>query len=423
MNTDSDNYDVIVIGGGASGMMAAGRAAACGARVLLLEKNKRLGEKLRITGGGRCNVTNAEFDTRVMLKNYGKAEQFLYSLFAQYNVADTFQFFESYGLPLVVEARKRAFPQTHDANDVVRVLETYIQQGHVDVVHGSAVKQVIYTDNTIVSVQSGTNTYHAKNYILATGSISHPETGSTGDGLNWLKEAGHTVVDPTPDIVPLASRAAWVKSISGTTLHDVKATFSCEGVKSFVLQGDILCTHFGLSGPLILNNARRTADLLQQGNVTVAIDLFPKLDLGAMQRHILSVFDMQKNKTLKNILGDLTPNGARKALHTVLLEHNTDLDTKVHSVSKETRLLIAQTLKSMPATIDGLMGFERAVVADGGIALKEIDFKTMRSRIVSNLYVTGDLLHINRPSGGYSLQLCWSSGYVAGEAAARAGLI
>ncbi len=413
-----NNFDVIVVGGGASGMLAAGRAAERGLRVLLIEKNKRLGEKLRITGGGRCNITNAEYDNRLLLKNYGTAEQFLYSLFAQYSVKDSIEFFESRNLPLVIEARKRAFPASHKADDVVAVLENYLKETGVTVVTGKGVHKVSIDKNKITSVLCGNDLYTATNFIFSTGSISHPETGSTGDGFKWLKLAGHTIAEPTPDIVPLATSTKWVKEISGTTLSEVRTTFYCENVKQFILNGAILCTHFGISGPLILNSARKVADLLQQGEVTATIDLYPKLDIGAMQRHLLALFDENKNKTLKNILGELAPNGARKGVQ-IVLEGQIDTEKKVHSVSKDERKLLAESLKAMPLSITGLMGFDRAVIADGGVDLKEIDFKTMRSRKLENLYVTGDLLHVNRPSGGYSLQLCWSTGYVAGNSVGR----
>lgn len=411
-------YDVIVIGGGASGMIAAGRAAERGLKVLLLEKNKRLGEKLRITGGGRCNITNAEFDNRLLLKNYGRAEQFLYSLFAQYSVKDTFNFFETRGLPLTIEARNRAFPASHNASDVVDVLEEYLKETSVKVITNSAITKVKFQNDTIESIECGEQSYQAFNYIFSTGSISHPETGSTGDGFEWLRLAGHTVSDPTPDIVPLASSDPWIKEISGVTLENIKITFLCEGEKQFSLSGTILCTHFGISGPLILNTSRKVADLMQYGIVTAIIDLYPKLDSGAMQRHILNLFDENKNKTLKNILGDLAPNGARRGLLTIL-KGKIDVETKVHSVSREDRKSLAELLQAMQITIDGLMGFDKAVIADGGLELKEVDFKTMRSRKINNLFVTGDLLHINRPSGGFSLQLCWSTGFVAGDSVGR----
>ncbi len=406
-------YDVIVIGGGASGMMAAGRAGERGLSVLLLEKNKKLGEKLRISGGGRCNVTNAEKDERVLLKKYGKAEQFLYSLFIQFGVSNTFVFFESHGLPLIVEAHNRVFPKSQKAEDVVRVLTSYMDRGGVEVITGSPVTKVTTGAHVVTSVMCGTKEYKAKDFIFATGSISHPETGSTGDGFRWLKDLGHTIKEPTPTVVPLAVKEDWIKELAGTSLEDMKITFFVDEVKSFLLKGKILFTHFGISGPLILNNAHKVADLLHTGEITAKIDVFPKLDLRDTEKHIVAVFDANKNKELKNVMKDIVPEGIHKGVTTLIAE-KIDVSTKVHSVTKEQRKVIVQLLKALPLTIEGLMGFDRAVVADGGVPLPEIDMRTMRSKIVHNLLVTGDLLHINRPSGGYSLQLCWSSGYVAG---------
>jgi predicted Rossmann fold flavoprotein len=412
-------YDVIVVGGGASGMMAAGRAAERGLRVLLLEKNKRLGEKLRISGGGRCNITNAEEDERVLLSKYGKAEQFLYSLFAQFGNKDTFTFFESHDLPLVVQARKRAFPHTERAIDVVKTLEGYIKKGTVEVKFGSAVTKVNTRDKKIWSVQCGKDEYCATDFIFATGSVSHPETGSTGDGFTWLENLGHTISAPTPTIVPIAVADQWVKELAGTSLSFMKITFFIEGKKAFALTGKILFTHFGLSGPLILNSAGKVADLLYTGLVTATIDAYPDTDLGSLEKRVIKVFDANKNKDFKNVIKEIVPEGTHKGILLLLSEHM-DIETKVHSVKKEDRKRIVQLLKKLPVTVEGLMGFDRAVVADGGLALSEVDMKTMRSKKMSNLLVTGDLLHINRPSGGYSLQLCWSTGYVAGS---NAGVI
>ncbi|MCE9644079.1 NAD(P)/FAD-dependent oxidoreductase [Candidatus Parcubacteria bacterium] len=407
-------YDLIVVGGGASGLMAAGRAAERGLRVLLLEKNRKVGEKLRISGGGRCNITNAELDERVLLKAYGKAEQFLYSLFSQFGVQDTFNFFESRGLPLVVQARKRAFPATEKAEDVVRLLQKYAGDGGVRVMTASPVTQVLGDKKGITGIVCGTNTYQADNYLFSTGSVSHPETGSTGDGLSWLKGLGHTVLQPTPTIVPLAVKEAWSKTLAGVSLSFMKITFFVEGKKAFSETGKILFTHFGLSGPLILNSANKVADLIHDGLVTATIDAYPHTDLGALEKSIISVFDANKNKTFKNIISEFVPKGTAKGILLLLAEHM-DITTKVHSVSKEDRKKVVRLLKALPLTIEGLMGFDRAVIADGGVALEEIDMRTMRSKIVPNLFVTGDLLHITRPSGGFSLQLCWSTGYVAGS--------
>ncbi len=411
---NQDSYDVIVIGGGASGMMAAGRAAEGGKKILLLEKNKKLGEKLKISGGGRCNITNAEYDTRELLKHYGKTEQFLYSAFSQFGVKDTFSFFEKKGLPLVVQARKRAFPHTEKAFDVFATLEKYIRAGKVTVLNESPVTKINIAGKKIISVLCGKKEYKADSYILATGGVSHPETGSTGDGFDWLKDLGHSISDPTPTIVPLAVSDKWIKELAGVSLSFMKITFFMEGAKQFSKKGKVLFTHFGLSGPLILNSASQVADLLHSGSVTATIDAFPDTDLGALEKKIISVFDKNKNKMLKNVFGDIAPHGTTLAILS-LLKDQINPDTKVHSVTKEQRKIIVNLLKALPVTITGLMGYDRAVVADGGVALSEIDTKTMRSKKIKNLFITGDLLHINRPSGGYSLQLCWTTGYVAGS--------
>ncbi len=409
-------YDVIVVGGGASGLMAAGRAAERGARVLLLEKNRKLGEKLGISGGGRCNITNAEEDVRLFASKYGKAEHFLYSLFAQFGVKDTFTFFELRGLPLVVQARKRAFPASEKASDVLKVLTNYVHKHGVEVRLSSAVTAVTSDATGVSAVHCRTVVYRAKKYIFATGSVSHPETGSTGDGFAWLRDLGHTVATPTPTIVPLRVVDKWSKVLSGTSLSFMKITFFVEGKKAFSKTGKVLFTHFGLSGPLILNSASAVADLLQEGSVTAAIDAYPHTDLGALEKQVIRVFDLHKNKALKNILKEIVPDGTHKGV-LLLLEDRMDTSKKVHSVTKEERKILVRLLKALPLTIEGLMGFDRAVIADGGVPLQEIDTKTLRSKKIPNLFITGDLLHINRPSGGYSLQLCWTTGYVAGNTA------
>src|SRR3989344_5665654 len=388
-------YDLIVIGGGASGLMAAGRAAERGKCVLLLEKNKRLGEKLAISGGGRCNITHAELDQRILLRAYGKAEQFLYSIFSQFGVEDTFSFFESRGLPLVVQARKRAFPSTEKAGDVVAVLKRYVRDGKVEVRTNSPVTQIHAAKDMINGISSGTKTYHATDYIFATGGVSHPETGSTGDGLHWLSKLGRTGLPPTPSIFPVAVKEEWSKKLAGVSLSFMKITFFVDGKKAFSETGKILFTHFGLSGPLILNSAVRIADLLHDGLVTATIDAYPDTDLGSLERRIIAVFDKNKNKSLRNIIKELVPDGTSKGIM-MLLEPSFDTTKKVHSISKEERKLIVRTLKALPLTITGLMGFDRAVVADWGVPLQEIDMRTMRSKKVSNLFVTGDLLHITR---------------------------
>lgn len=418
-NLNDTLYDVIVIGGGASGMMVAGRASELGKKVLVLEGNKRLGEKLRITGGGRSNVTNGEMNIRKFLSIYGSNEKFLHSTFDQFSAKDTFKFFEDRGLPLVIQARQRAFPHTEKAEDVYKVMERYVTNDNVKIVTNSPVTKINYSGGVIIGVECGKNTYTANEYVLATGSLSHPETGSTGDGFKWLNDLGHTVAAPTPSIVPLSVPETWVHVLAGVSLSFMKITFfveNSEGVqkKSFSKTGKVLFTHFGLSGPLILNSATQVADLLHSGNVTAKIDAYPDTDLGALDRKLVTIFDNNKNKLFKNIVAEFVPEGTQKGI-TLLLSEKIDIDKKVHSITRDERKYIVNTLKALPMAIEGLMGFDRAVIADGGVPLNEIDMRTMRSLKVKNLFITGDLLHINRPSGGFSLQLCWTTGYVAGN--------
>lgn len=406
-------YDVLVIGGGAAGMMAAGVAASRGKRVVLVEQNKRLGEKLRISGGGRCNITNAELDEQKLLSYYGDSKQFLHSVFAQFGVKDTFAFFESRGLPLKVEANNRAFPETENATNVVNTLEDFLREGKVEIRKGVAVDRITAKSGRIqnVTLKNG-EIVTARTYILATGGLSHPETGSTGDGFGWLRKLGHAVQDPTPTIVPLKVRNTWVKKLSGKTLPNVKITFFVNDTKKFSKAGNILLTHFGVSGPTILNSAGEVADLLQEGLVEARIDLYSSMNIGELDQHITTIFDQNKNKNLKNAFKEIVPTGTSDVILSLL--SGIDPETKVHSVLKSDRRKIVDLLKALPLKIEGLMGFERAVVADGGVPLYEIDTRTMRSKKFENLYVTGDLLDIRRPTGGYSLQLAWTTGFVAG---------
>jgi predicted Rossmann fold flavoprotein len=412
---NKEKYDVIVIGGGASGLMAAGAAAENGKKVLVLEKNRELGKKLSITGGGRCNITNATFDVREFLKKFGDSGKFLFSPFSQFNIQDSFDFFEKRGLPLVTEARNRVFPKSQKASDVVKFMRKYASGSNINTSTDNPVRKIsVDKDNGLIKfVETDKGKYYADNFIIATGGSSHPETGTTGDGFKWLKKIGHTVKESSPNIVPLKSSDKWVKDLSGTSLSFMKITFFVNNKKAFSETGKVLFTHFGLSGPLILNAAYKVRDLLHEGKVTAEIDCYPDTDHGSLEKNILKTFEKNKNKDFKNIVKDITPPGLENAL--IEFHIVPDVDTKVHSITKDERKQIVQLLKAMPVNITGLMGMDRAVISDGGIPLSEVDTKTMKSKIYSNLYLTGDILHVNRPSGGYSLQLCWTTGYVAGQ--------
>lgn len=406
-------YDLIVIGGGPAGMMAAGTAAKLGKNVLLLEKNRELGKKLKITGGGRCNITNAELDNRILLENYADSKDFLFSPFSQFSVKDTFEFFESRNLPLVVEARNRAFPKTQKALDVFKVMQKYVRDTGVEIMLDAKVTKINTDDGKIKSVTVNGNQIYAENFVISTGGNSYPETGSTGEGLIWLSKLGHKIKESNPNIVPLKVAERWVKKLSGVSVSFMKITFYLNGKKSFSKTGKILFTHFGLSSPLILNIANKVSNLLEKGEVTAKIDLYPDSDLGSLDKNIVKIFDKNKNKQLKNVIKEIVPKGMHSAFSDLI---DIDvLDTEINLISKDFRKEFGKLLKNMPITITGLMGYDWAVISDGGVLLEDVDTKTMQSKIHSNLYLIGDVLNINRPSGGFSLQLCWTTGYVAGK--------
>lgn len=405
-------YDAIVIGGGPAGMMAAGRARERGFRVLLIEKNPELGRKLSITGGGRCNITNVEFDIHTLLGNYGDARQFLYAPFAQFGVQDTIDFFTSRGLPLAVEDRKRAFPVTEKASDVTRVMESYVRESGVDVLLGTSVRDFKIQDGRVSGVVTDNGVYSAEAYVLASGGKSHPETGSTGDAVPWLTKLGHAVHASNPDLVPLIVEDTWVRKLSGITLKDVRVTFRNEKHK-FHINGNMLCTHFGLSGPAIINGAKKVKEMLREGGIKTEIDLFHAYDVGSLRKKIHEVFLVHANKTLKNALAELCPTQLAESLLQIFPDEVGE--SKTHSVTRDVRHALVDHMKHLQITVVGTKGYEWAIVSDGGVELSEIDTKTMQSNICKNIYLVGDTINVNRQSGGFSLQLCWTTGFVAGD--------
>ncbi len=413
MGEYKSKYDLIVIGAGPSGMMAAGRAADLGARVLLLERNKKYGKKLLLTGGGRCNLTNAEFDTRAFLENFPDAKDFLYSPFSKFSAKDTFNFFEKRGLPLVTEARKRVFPETQKAEDVLRVMQKFVKRNGIEIKTGVRAVSLGKKDGKIVSVKTSKGVeYFADNFVIATGGLAAPETGSTGDGFNMLEKLGHTIGRPAPNIVPLTADEKWVRSLSGVTLSFMTIRFLRDGKTKLKKTGKILFTHFGVSGPLILNSSAEVIKLLEKGRVMASIDLFPDTQEGELDKRVLNLFDKNKNKLVRNVLPEMLPAGLAEVIPAL---PNLKLsDREVNSVTKEERKKLVKTIKNLIFEITGTLGLDKAVIASGGVALEEVDFKNMASKLYPNLYLLGDILDINRPSGGFSLQLCWTTGWVAG---------
>ncbi len=411
-NKEGTIWDVVVIGGGPAGMMAAGRAAELGRSVLLLEKNSTLGKKLLITGGGRCNVTNNKPNIRTMIAKYKGENKFLFSAFAQFGIPETLEFFNSRGMATKEEAEGRIFPVSNRAQSVLDVLVNFIKEGGVQVQNNSAVVGLSLASNLFYIKLKDKSEVMAKTCIMATGGTARPETGSTGEGFKWLKKIGHTIVANNFALVPVALQDAWVKKIGGITLQDIKLTVLQDGKKQDVQLGKLLFTHFGISGPTVLNMSKDIGDLLEQGEVVIMLDLFPKLDHEALKQELQNLLVAESNKKLKNTLSALIP----AALVEPLFElSNINGETANHSVRHEERVKLVALMKNIPLNVKGLLGKDKAIVSSGGVAPAEVDFKTMQSRLVPNLYIIGDALDINRPSGGYSLQLAWTTSFVAGS--------
>ena len=426
MRRTENIYDVAVVGGGPAGMMAAGRAAELGARVILVEKNDSLGKKLLITGGGRCNLTNAEFDTRKFLEKFKTSGKFLFSTFSQFGVKETLDFFHKLGVKTKIENEQRVFPVSDNAKTVFDALLKYLKKNKVEIILNSTISDILISKegkNKIsgIKLKDGKEIL-ARRVIIATGGTSRPETGSTGDAYEWLRKIGHIVIEPTPSLVPIAVKDDWVKKLAGLSLANVKIATFQNGAKQETNKGKIIFTHFGLSGPAILNMSRDIGELLKYGEVIISLDLFPSEDHGALDLKLQELFKENHNKKFKNTLNALAPLAAGLVSAIVELS-KINPDTECNSITREERLALVDILKNIPIRADRLLGAKKAIVSSGGVSLREIDFKTMSSRLFPNLYLVGDILNIDRPSGGYSLQLCWTTGFVAGSSAGSEKLL
>ena len=414
MTTDTNTiWDVAVIGGGPAGMMAAGRAAERGAKVILIEKNSSLGKKLLITGGGRCNVTNAEPDVRKLLAKFKESDQFLFSAFSQWGVKETLDFFNDKGMETKVEAEQRVFPLSNKSQSVWDVLVKYINDHGVTILSGSPVQEIIKDDERITGLRlKNKREIQAHSVVLATGGISHPETGSTGDGFKWLESLGHKVVEPRGALVPIAIKEDWVKRVAGLAVPNLKVTLIQNGVKQESKVGKVLFTHVGLSGPAILNLSSSVGELLKYGEVNIELDLLPEFDYSTLNTKLQETFKEQDKRKFKNCLTPLLPSSLAPVIVTL---SGINPDKQCNAVTREERLNLVKLLKHLNLSVLGLLGEDKAITTSGGVVLDEVDFKTMRSRLFPNLYLVGDVLNIDRPSGGYSLQLCWTTGFVAGN--------
>ncbi|MCP4220419.1 MAG: NAD(P)/FAD-dependent oxidoreductase [bacterium] len=406
------DYDVAVIGGGPAGLMAAGQAAARGARVLLLEKNDGPGKKLLITGKGRCNITNALSEPRELVQVFGKNGRFLLSALQLFGVDDTLAFFNKRGLKTKVERGNRVFPVSDRANDVLQLLLKFLKETGVTLKANAPVISFIRDGNRITGINAH-QFIKARNIILCTGGLSYPGTGSTGDGFKWAKEFGHTVIEPRPVLVPLKLKEKWVKQLQGLSLKNVSITVTQHEKKQADAFGEALFTHDGISGPIVLDLSKKVGDLLSKGTVTLAIDFKPALEYGQLDTRVQRDFLQFNNKVFKNSLDQLLP---KTAIPVMIALSGIDPMKKTNLVTREERRKLVGLLKGLPVTVRSLCGFEKAVITGGGVALKEVDPKTMRSKLIENLFFTGELLDLDGPTGGYNLQVCWSTAFAAAQA-------
>ena len=404
-------YNTAVIGGGPAGMIAAGFSAENNKKVVLIEKNERAGKKLLITGKGRCNITNAEENVRSFIEKFGKKGKFLYSALTAFGVQDIISFFEKRGLELKVERGMRVFPKSDSSRDVLQVLLDFLKQNNVEVLLHSKVKKIEKKDNKITKIiLSNAQEIIADNYILATGGLSYPTTGSSGDGYVWLKELGHTIINPKPALVSILVKEPWIKELQGLSLKNVNISIF-QGKKRDERFGEALFTDEGLSGPIILDMSRNIDDLLRDGPVELFIDFKPALDHNKLDLRILRDFKENSNKRFKNSRDALLP---QKLIPVIINLSQIGPEKLVNTITKEERRKIINLLKEFKLNVNSIDGFERAVITSGGVDLKEIDPKSMKSKLVDNLYIIGELLDLDGPTGGFNLQVCWSTGYLAG---------
>jgi len=408
-------YDVIIIGGGPAGMMAAGRAGELGARVLLLEKNNRLGVKLLITGNGRCNITNNIKDYKIMAASLGKNGRFLFSALSKFGVKETVNFFEIHGTKTKVEKNNQVFPSSDRSLDVLNSLVEYLRTSKVEVGFNSSVKTLIGDDKKIKSVILENNQkLVAKKFIICTGGKSYPVTGSTGDGYEWLKKLRHNIITPCPSLVPIAFKEKCVSSLEGLSLSDIGINIFRDNKSIIKQRGDVVFTNDGLSGPAVHELSRLLARQPSR-MLKLEIDLYPELDFKQLEQKVLAEFKQANNKNFKNCLENfLSP----KLTPVIMGLLEIDGEKKVNLIDKLERKKLIHLLKEWSFEVEGFKGYNRSMVTSGGVDLKEVDPKTMKSKLLDNLYLAGEILDLDGPTGGYNLQVCWSTGYIAGQSAA-----
>ena len=401
--------EVIIIGGGASGAFASIISARMGRKVILFEKNERIGRKLRITGKGRCNLTNNCTNDELM-NNIPVNPRFLYSAFSAFSPQDTMDFFESLGVPLKTERGRRVFPVSDNANDIADALEKEMKKCGVKIIH-ETVKHIITDDNVCTGViTSSGKEYNAQSVLIATGGKSYPLTGSTGDGYRMAKELGHTVTNIYPSLVPLVIREKYCSEMMGLSLRNVNLKLFDREKCIFSEQGEMLFTHFGMSGPLVLSASSHIRDM-QSGRYRISIDLKPALSEQQLDKRIQRNFAENQNRDFINAIRNLLP---AKMIPVAVRLSGIPADKKANSITKEERHKFAELIKNFNFNIENFRPVEEAIITSGGIPVREINPKTMESRLVSGLFFAGEVIDVDAYTGGFNLQIAFSTAYSAG---------
>ena len=402
-----EKYDVIVIGGGPAGMMAAGTAANNGKRVLLIEKNDMFGRKLRITGKGRCNITNTA-DDETFFDNLPKNSKFMFSSYYNFNNYAVIDFFNMLGVETVEERGGRVFPKSEKAIDVVNAMIKFIKDAKVSAKKDKATK-ILTKDNTVFGVKCESGEYFSDNVIIATGGRSYPLTGSTGDGYRFAKELGHTVTEIRPSLVPVETKDSWCRELQGLSLRNISIKLVKDSKEIFSDFGEMIFTHFGVSGPVILS---ASAHITDKSQYKIIIDLKPALDEKTLDKRILRDFESFSNKNFSNALDELLP---KKLIPVIVGLSGISPHKKVNMITKEERETLLKLLKNLTMTVKRLRPIDEAIVTRGGIAVNEINPSTMESKLVKGLYFCGEVIDVDAYTGGYNLQISFSTGRQAGE--------
>ena len=409
-----NNLTVAVVGAGAAGLIAAGMAAQQGACVLLFEHNEKVGRKIAITGKGRCNVTNA-CDTQTFLTNIPQNPRFLYSALDTFSIQDTMDFFEKLGVPLKVERGNRVFPVSDKALDIVDALYGWIRRCGVNVIHEEVTDIRVNGEGAVSGVMAGGLLRHADRVIVATGGKSYPLTGSTGDGYVWAEKLGHKVTPLRASLVPLVCEGKTCPRLQGLSLKNVSLTIFENNKKLHEGFGEMLFTHFGISGPLVLSASSHMRKW-DKASYRAEIDLKPALDDATLDKRILSDFAEELNVDFRNSLSKLLP---RKLIPIVVERSGIDPHQKVNVITKKQRQKLVRVLKHFELEITGPRPVEEAIVTSGGVSVREVTPKTMESKKVPGLYFAGEILDVDGYTGGFNLQIAWSTGYLAGIYAAE----